>query len=216
MFARARGLLGGSLVLVALAVGACGGGSDPGGGGGGDSSALGGQPTVAGQISGWTRGAQTLQVGIDKQFATLASAPIDAAGNFSVVLPSVGVVLPFGKKEDFSSGSVAGCQGTVSATPPIYTAAYLKLTVAIGNQTLYVAQSATKDLAETLTRYVYVDRQVDQTGSSTCPTSGTWNYDLHYKQGWNRVLDTADPNLGPFTLNIATGAAPAGAVWVAR
>jgi hypothetical protein len=177
---------------------------------------LGAQPTLAGQISGWTRGAQTLQLGIDKQFATLMSTPIDAAGNFSVVLPSNGLLIPFYKKEDFSSGSVAGCQGSVSATPPIYNAAYLTLKVVIGSQTLNVFQSATKDLAETLAHFVYVDRQVDQTGSSTCPSSGTWKYDLHYKLGWNRVLDTPDLNVGPFTLNIATGATPAGAVWVAR
>ena len=215
MFVRSGTLLGSGLLFIMMGIAACGGGS-AGGPGGGDSSALGVQPTLAGQISGWTRGAQTLRLGIDKQFATLMSAPIDAAGNFSVVLPSNGLLIPYYKKEDFSSGSAAGCQGSVSATPPIYNAAYLTLTVVIGSQTLYVAQSATKDLAETLTRYVYVDKQVDQTGSSTCPGSGTWNYDLHYKQGWNRVLDTADPNLGPVTLNIATGATPAGAVWVAR
>lgn len=214
MFVRSWRLLGASLLFGLLGISACGGGNGGGpDGGGSDSSALGEQVMLAGQISGWNRGAQTLRVGIAGKVDMIKSAPIDAAGNFSVSLPSGALLSALYTQLDYSSGSAPGCQGAVKATPTMYNAAYLALTVAMGSQTLNVVQSVRTLLTQTTTVYVYVDRQVDQTGTSTCPMLGTWNFDLHYKPGWNRIVDVVDPSMGFPVLNRSTGPTPAGAVW---
>lgn len=225
MFSRSRILLGTSLLLAMVGIGACGGSSDIGGGGGGDggsgggngAGALGEQPRLTGQISGWNKGGgYTLQAMLGTPGVSLTSAPIDASGNFSIVLPIGALATPFLKLERFYAGSSVGCQGAATSTPTDYNDALLTLSAVNGGTTLTVSQGVEMGLKATGIAYLYVDRQVDQTGSIECPGQGKTTYDVHYQRGWNRYLSTIDLTSGALSTTYYTGAAPAGATWLAN
>jgi hypothetical protein len=186
---------------------------------GSPSGFLGAEPTLSGQIEGWNRGPDfVLQASIVSAPATtaaLTSAPIDAAGNFSITLPGVAALSPYLSPQHVdASQPIPGCTGTnIQISPQDFSSAVLVLKAV--NATTKLSVTHGKKMPESVNVvYVYTDQPLTETGSLTCMFSATpiqETFDIHFGAGWNRQISTVGSSI---TVN--TGPLPDGVVWMAQ
>lgn len=199
----------------------------------GGNSSLGDQPTITGQLEGWNRGAGfTLQANVIKtasppELALIASAPIDAAGNFSITLPGSATLAPFLMTRRADPSEIGtDCMGDLKVEPSEYAgtgaifsavSGATRLTVSLGNEA-----TTAPNAEQTQVTFAYLDRDLSQTGSVTCnaaTTSGTRPFkssaNASFKVGWNHeiVILKNDSSGALSSLDVATGPLPAGLKW---
>lgn len=197
---------------------------------GSSDSALGDQPTLTGQLDGWNRGTGfTLQVSVLRASSpplstVIASAPIDAAGNFSITLPGSATLTPLLTAQHVDQTQMlASCSGNVQVTPSDFAAAAAFFTAVNGTSALSVTLgngvSGNTSGLQIIAGYTYVDRDFSEVGTLACNASGAMQQstaDVHLKTGWNRevlslMLDTA---AGMITSSTSTGPLPDGVKWM--
>jgi hypothetical protein len=191
--------------LVALASG-CGNGS-----------ALGDSPTVSGRIQGWTQGKATLDVWLGDSSTPAVSAPIDAAGNFSVTLPGAAAVAgSLGSAGGFSDpngpGGATDC-GAALVTPNGVqdTIAGFSWSTSTVEGVVTLGAGATTDAGQyTLdVLYAYFNGGASVLCNVGGPSDQTGSYDV--SEGWNTLLLVG--NAG--TSDVSPGPPPSAAQWTA-
>jgi hypothetical protein len=217
MQASWNALKGSALLGAALAMSACGSSSS--------NSSLGDQPTITGQIDGWNRGTGfTLQAQVGDAMkpaasaglsGPLATAPIDAMGNFSITLPGAAALTPYlAPLHTDPSQPLPGCTANnLQVDPQDIMTRGLWLYAVSGTTQLFIKQT----VQTTIAAYIYVDRDFNETGSAACPITVNGmvkgqiqeTYDLHYGTGWN--IETVNLTTSAYTF--ASGMVPAGAKW---
>jgi hypothetical protein len=204
-------------LFAALGLAACGGGS------------LGDQPTLTGQIDAWNKGSgYTLQaffLGGTSSSAPIATAPIDASGNFSIVLPGSAIVTPLLKVQHVDPSQLpSACSGSVQIDPQDFGSGSLSLKAVSGTSTLSVSHTASADTSLTSSvLYSYVDRDVSESGEITCKASAMssastkTSINAHLRTGWNRVvLEVLSVASDLTSIKEYDGAPPDGVKWIAR
>jgi hypothetical protein len=192
-------------------------------------SALGDQPTLTGQIEGWDRGAGfTLRASVLKTVSPLmttviASAPIDAAGNFSITLPGSAVVGPLLTTQHSDPSQLPpGCTGDLQVNPQDFAGTSALFDAVSGTTTLSVSLSnlgtAPAGGVQISAGFAYADREVSETGTLTCSFSGFTQQstaDAHLKAGWNREVLQLTMNAAAkmATSSVSTGPLPDGVKW---
>lgn len=201
--------------LLSLALTACGS-SD---------SALGDQPTITGQLDGWNRGTGfTLQASVLKTIippvtTVIASAPIDAAGNFSITLPGSAILNPLLTTQHSDPSQLpAPCTGNIQVTPSDFAGTTALFTAVSGTTTLSVSLGSVGNGPQITAAYAYVDRDVSETGTLTCNYSSVMQQsvaDVHFKAGWNLELLQQNLNTaaGMATSSTSTGPLTDGVKW---
>ena len=182
----------------------------------GSNSSLGAQPVLTGQIDGWTRGAGfTLQASLITMSASappLATAAIDDAGNFSIALPGPSALASYLTPQHFDVNQpTPGCTGTnLQVSPQDFATVVLSLKATSGTLQLPVSQ---KVAPSTSIVYVYVDRDLNETGRLDC-TFGTLKIqetvDIHFGLGWNAEVNVTQGS----STNATSSPIPSGAKWV--
>lgn len=215
-----------TLVILGGGLAACGG-----------SISLGGQPTITGQLEGWNRGAGfTLQANVLKTFtppevALIASAPIDAAGNFSITLPGAATVTPFLMTTRADPSQIGtDCMGDLKVEPVEYAGTGAMFSAVSGATRLSVSLSngvaPGPNAEQVLVGFAYFDRDLTETGSLTCTTTGTGGAtrqvqssgNASFKVGWNHEIVALknDASGQVSSLAVSTGLLPAGLKWTFR
>lgn len=214
-----------ALLTLTLALSACGAGD----------GSLGDQPTLSGQLDGWNRGTGfTLQVSAVKPtppftLTLLASAPIDAAGNFSITLPGSATLTPLLTAQHVDPSQMpAKCTTNIQISPLDFSGAGAAFTAVSGATTLSVSLgnggTGAAGSPQVSVSFTYIDRDVSETGSLTCSagTAGGANQqtmaDVHFRTGWNREILSLvfDAGAGTSTANATTGPVPDGVKWTAK
>ncbi len=219
MQASQNALKGSALLGAALAMSACG-----------SNSSLGDQPTITGQISGWNRGTGfTLQAQVGDAMkpaasaglsGPLATAPIDAMGNFSITLPGSAALAPYlAPQHTDPSQPLPGCTAdNLQVNPQDIMTRALWLYAVSGTTQLFLKQSA----QTTIVAYIYVDRDFNETGNAACPITVNGmvqgqvqeNFNLHFGTGWNSEAVDLSSLTGPYTYT--SNMIPADAKWTAQ
>lgn len=188
----------------------------------GAATPLGEQPTLSGQIEGWSRGAgYMLKAASDEDQLTLGTAPIDEAGNFSITLAGQEVLdghLILMMLNSTMNGGTSSCSGTINLSPSSFSSANAKFTAVNGTTSIRIAHQMSgaiigpRDTAS----YVYVDTDVDETGDVDCQVGNNQasaHYGVHFKKGWNRVVQLYRSDGGKLDVEIHTGDLPDGMTW---
>ena len=194
-------------------------------------SALGDQPTVTGQLEGWDLGTgfmiqgSVLKPSGALEYAIVASAPVDAAGNFSLVLPGGSVMSDLLRNEPRGFEKLPeGCMGSIQAEPQSVAFATLDLRVFQGNTDVSVRQNSDLEkqpfTGETRGEFLYADREYVETSNVSCqrsPADGIVDKattNLHFKAGWNQTISSFSlPERGERHSSYWTGAPPEGVKW---
>ena len=157
---------------------------------GGDSGALGDSPTVSGQVtlpgrnaSGWT-----MQARVGNAMAT---APIDAAGRFSIQLPGGDALTGALGSSSFS----IGCNmNQVSVSPSTVRSVTASFAIIANNQPFQqptpVTIGAKSGAFDTLSvAYVFFDHDASASGTVNC-LGGDFpsTVDVNVRKGWNVLL----------------------------
>lgn len=147
-----------NITLLAVTVGHAACGSD---------GALGDQPVLTGQINAWSRGeGYIFQASLSSASpVALASAPIDATGNFSITLPGATALAPNLTQGHFDPHQpTPSCTGkSLQINPQDFATTGLVLQAVSGSIKLTLNQGSTS-APTTRVSYVYVDHDVTETG----------------------------------------------------
>ena len=179
---------------------------------------LGAEPTLSGQIQGWSRGSDFVLQGNVLAGTTLmavATAPIDAMGNFSITLPGAATLTPYLTPQHVdTSQPIPGCSGSnVQISPQDFSTLALQLKAVSGTTKLSVTHgSKTPNVVNV--GYIYSDVALTETGSVSCMFSTTTiqeTIDIHFGVGWNREWSSTGT-----TITVSSGPLPDGVVWTAQ
>jgi len=145
---------------------------------------LGENPTISGRLENWDQGAgHSLQVvTATSPMVMIASAPIDEAGSFSITLPAGGgpKLGPFGRESLCFNIPSCSVQVDVEEVNAVEVAFVIPGVSAVQPQ-----NRSTGTITE-IGAYFYVDHDITVTGQRIETNfTFTYNFDLHYKSGWN-------------------------------
>lgn len=187
----------------------------------GASTPLGEQPTLSGQIEGWNKGAGYMLKAASEDQVTLGTAPIDEAGNFSITLAGqevlAGHLIPMMLNSTMNGGT-SSCSGSINLSPSSFNSANAKFSAVSGTTSIRIAHQMSGAIVgpRDTASYIYVDTDVDETGSVDCQIDtkvASAHYGVHFKKGWNRVVQTYRSDGVKLDVEFHTGELPDGMVW---
>jgi hypothetical protein len=189
----------------------------------GAATPLGEQPTLSGQIEGWNKGAGYMlkATADDGDEVTLGAAPIDEAGNFSITLAGEetlsGHLIPM-MLNSTMNGSTPTCSGNINLSPSSFSSATAQFNAVNGNTQIEIAHQLSGAIVgpRDTASYIYVDTDVDETGSVDCKngsSQATASYNVHLKKGWNRLIQIYHSDGVTLDVNFHTGDLPDGMTW---
>jgi hypothetical protein len=208
--------------MASLILAACGGTSAPAA----DVS------TINGTAQNYTLGAGTVKLlangGGTESLSNpaLSSAPIRAAGVFSLSLPSAASVAPYLSTTAPGTTTQPGCTGSVNESDPA-ARTYGVSTLSVGNTVLTSTQvtSTASGASASGKLWVYFDRPSTLNGTLSCTdatsgvtTTSRTTFNTAFRQGWNVVTlsgtSTSTPTSSTTTVT-ATLASDGPSVWTA-
>ncbi|WP_407572083.1 hypothetical protein [Deinococcus altitudinis] len=160
---------------------------------------------INGAVQNYSGGASTLKLLASGDYTlaesssnpALASAPLSAAGAFSLALPSLAVVTPYLYETGSGPMSSSNCSSSIVVSDPT-SQAYRFADLHVGNVVYYNGDitSTSTTVSFSNASWIYLTKPTTISGSYRCTdtstpgktTVATQNYNASLKQGWN-ILD---------------------------
>ena len=164
-----------------------------------------GLSTINGSVQNYPGGAATIKLLASGDYTlaespsnpALGSAPVSAAGAFSLALPPLAVVAPYLSVTGTGPAPSSNCSSSISISDPT-SKGYQFSDLHVGNVVYYNGSFTSTSSSVTLNdaSWVYLDRPTTISGSYRCTDTSTpgetnvftQNYSTALKQGWN-ILD---------------------------
>ena len=165
-----------------------------------------GLSTINGSVQNYPGGAATIKLLANGDYTlaesstnpALGSAPLSAAGAFSLALPPLAVVTPYLSETGSGPAPSANCSSSISVSDPT-SQGYRFADLHVGNVVYYNGNvtSASTTVSFSTVSWVYLTKPTTLSGSYSCTDAATMpgattvftqNYSAVLKQGWN-ILD---------------------------
>lgn len=204
-------------LLLCVALADCGG-----------NPSLGDHPVLTGQIVRWILGPTQMQAFLSTMASPdlpLSTGPIDAMGNFSITLPGYDLLAPYlvWQQPPIDPKSTTECgkmvfQSNVRIDQFDYATASLAFGAATGTAIRQILPPSLTPI-----KYIYVNRDLNETGTVKCKYTEFHTgklievqetIELHLGVGWNQVVTSAiDTSMAEFKYSVTTGQDLSGSHW---